>query len=187
MRHLLPGFLAIALLALAFQAVAPARAQQVGEDGSLTFDEPLQLLFAQTAKQMRFDGETMILDGLTPATLFFTDRPRRLSGHFTNAEFVELWSMGAESFAADPPNAALALLEETDKPPVVVELKSVSLVDEALHYKVRVLEGELPAQSGAVGLFIDPWVWVPPEHRAHPGWVHCHWNRWGVHVCRRYW
>lgn len=182
MRSMLMGLFALVLL-----PTLPAGAQEVSKDGSFLIEQPLQLLFAQTAKRMTYDGDTMTLEGPAPATLFFADRPQRLSGHFTNAEFVELWKFGEKSFAADPPNAALAMLEEPDKAPVVVELKSVELVGDALQYKIRVLDGELPAETGSVGLFIDPWEWVPPEHRDHYGWLNCHWNRWGVHVCRRYW
>ncbi len=187
MRGVLFGLLTLFLVSAGLGSSGSAQAQNYAEDGSFTIDHPLKLLFAQTAKRMTYDGETMVLDGLSPATLFFADRPERLTGHFSNADFVALWQAGEKSFSADPPNAALALLEEANKAPVVVELKSVTLVDKALHYKVRVLEGELPAQSGAVGLFIDPWVWMPPHHRRHDAWLRCHWNRWGVRVCHRHW
>ncbi len=183
MRRLLIGL----VTALLLSSGGPSLAQDYADDGSFTIDHPLKLLLAQTAKQLRFDGETMILDGMSPATLFFADRPQRLTGHFSNADFVQLWNSGEQSFAADPPNAAVALLEEANKAPVIVELKSVALVDDALHYKVKVLQGELPAQTGGVGLFIDPWVWVPPEHRDRDEWMRCHWNRWGIHVCHRHW
>ncbi len=158
------------LLAVFLFSAGPAGAQEVADDGSFTIDHPLKLLFAQTAKQMRFDGATMILDGMSPATLFFADRPQRLTGHFSNADFVELREAGQDSFAAEPPNAEVALLEEANKAPLVVELESVSLVDKALHYKVKVLEGESPAESGPVSLFID-------HHHHHWGGFGFGWGR----------
>ncbi len=181
-------FLVGALVALVFFS-ASASAEDANDDEVFFIDHPLYLLFVQSATGMRYDGDTLILEDMAPATLFFADRPERLSGHFSNADFVDLWTRSSQSYAADPPNAALSFLEETDKPPVVVELKDVSLQGNDLHYEVRVLDGELPAESGAVSLFIDPWVWVPrgdAEYR-HPGWLRCHWNHWGSRVCHRHW
>ncbi len=168
---------------------APATAEGTIDDDTFFIDHPLYLLFTQSAAGMRYDGETLIMEGMAPATLFFADRPDRLTGHLSNADFVDLWTRSSQSYAADPPNAALTLLEEADKPPVVIELKDVSLEGDALHYKVRVLDGELPAESGPVSLFIDPWVWVPrgdAEFRP-PGWLRCHWNHWGMRVCHSNW
>jgi len=166
--------------------VQPLAAADPPADGSVIVTEPMQLLFAQSARGMTFDGKVLTLKDPAPATVFFADRPQRLTGHFSNADFVELWSQGADSFAADPPNAALSLLEEGDAPPRIVEIEGVSLEDGALRYRVRVLEGEIPAAAGPVSLFIDPWVYVPPRG-PRPGWMHCHWNRWGTRVCGRYW
>ncbi len=115
----------------------------------------VELLFTQSANAMRYDGETLSLDDIGPATLYFADRPNRMVGLLSNQKFVDIWTEGQDSFAADPPNAALALLGETNKPPVVVELLSVALEGETLNYKVRILEGDLPAESGPVTLFID--------------------------------
>ncbi|GAB5469833.1 MAG: hypothetical protein Kilf2KO_28630 [Rhodospirillales bacterium] len=182
MRSVLLRAFACLLLMTAPAVAEDAKPAATGFDFSV--DRPLKLLFAQTAKAMRYDGETLVLEGLTPATLFFSDRPERLTGHLSTADFVELWGHNADSFAADPPNAALVLLEEEGKPPPVVELIGVSYQDRALHYRVRVLEGEIPATSGAVSLFIDPWVWVPREDSE---WVRCFWNRWGRYICHKNW
>ncbi len=120
---------------------------------------PVELLFAQNAAVMRYDDGLLTLGGIAPATTYFADRPSRLVGTMSNQAFVDLWAKGKDSFAADPPNAALSLLDEPGKPPVVVELIDVALNVNELVYQVRILEGELPAQSGPVSLFIDRYTW----------------------------
>ncbi len=116
---------------------------------------PIELLFTQTAKGMTYDGETMTLSNLAPATVYFADRPNRLVGVLSHQAFVDIWNQGKDSFAADPPNAAVAMLDNSGHAPVVVELQGVEIDGETLKYKVRILDGELPAEASAVSLFID--------------------------------
>ena len=142
------------LLCLSLALASPAAAQDTKE-AAPAFYPPGSLLFAQSAAEMRYEGDQLTLGGIAPATLYFSDRPNRLAGVLSNQAFVDLWTQGQDSFAADPPNAALALLEESDKPPVAVELISVALEEGNLVYKIRILDGDLPAQSGPVSLFID--------------------------------
>ena len=55
--------------------------------------------------------------GLTPHTIYFSDRPQRIVGHLTTHRFLQWWSEGDDSFAVDPPNAVLAWGEPgTDAP-----------------------------------------------------------------------
>jgi hypothetical protein len=69
-------------------------------------DKP-QFLFVQSAKSMKFSGGVLTLQGVSPMTVFFSDRPKRIVGHVRNDLFVNLWSEGKNSFKKDPPNAAL--------------------------------------------------------------------------------
>ena len=68
-------------------------------------------MFVQTAAGMDSDGGTLTLRGITPSTLYFSDRPQRVVGHMTTADFVDLWAVGDNSFESDPPNAVLAFLK----------------------------------------------------------------------------
>ncbi len=165
MKAVFASLLSLSLLAGSAALAADNEASKAGSSPGA-----VELLFTQSANAMRYDGETLSLDDIGPATLYFADRPNRLVGLLSNQKFVDLWTEGQDSFAADPPNAALALLGETNKPPVVVELLGVALEGETLNYKVRVLEGDLPKQSGPVTLFIDHhhfhwrgrgWGWGP--------------------------
>jgi len=117
-----------------------------------------QSMFVQTAEGMSSDGETLRLNGVTPSTLYFSDRPERIVGHMATTDFVDLWGAGDNSFETDPPNAVVAFLEPGDGVPeeAVVVIRDPSLDDGRLSYSIETLEGPLPAEAGPVTLFIDP-------------------------------
>ncbi len=117
-----------------------------------------QSMFVQTAQGMASDATSLTLRGVTPSTLYFSDRPQRIVGHMSTADFVDLWSEGDNSFQVDPPNAVLAFLEPGDEAPedAVVVIQDPRLQDSHLTYSITPLEGTLPTQAGPVTLFIDP-------------------------------
>ena len=120
--------------------------------------EAEQSMFVQTAHGMTSDGTTLTLNEVTPSTLYFSDRPKRIVGHMTTTDFVNLWSEGDNSFEEDPPNAVLAFLEPGDEVPedAVVVIKQPRLQNGHLSYSIETLEGTVPTQTGPVTLFIDP-------------------------------
>ena len=120
--------------------------------------EAEQSMFVQTAQGMTSDGTSLTLEAVTPSTLYFSDRPKRIVGHMSTADFVELWGAGDNSFEEDPPNAVLAFLEPGDQVPTdaVVVIDRPHLEVGRLSYSIQPLEGTLPAQAGPVTLFIDP-------------------------------
>jgi hypothetical protein len=117
-----------------------------------------QSMFVQTARGTTSKDGTLTLTGVTPSTLYFSDRPQRIVGHMATSDFVELWGEGENSFEEDPPNAVLAFLEAGDNVPqdAVVVIKDPQLSDGELLYSIDVLDGTVPAESGPVTLFIDP-------------------------------
>ena len=118
--------------------------------------ESVQYLFVQTAQGVTSSGDKLTLRGVSPATLFFSDRPERIVGHGATEELVADWTRGEDSFADDPPNATLSILgggEEIED--VVVVLSEPVLAGSDLTYTVKVLDGQLPASGGAASLFID--------------------------------
>jgi hypothetical protein len=76
----------------------------------------------------------------------------------TTGQFVEQWAEGPNSFLEDPPNAVLSYVEVGDDIPsdAVVVLRDPVASGSSLSYSIEVLDGEVPATSGAVTLFIDP-------------------------------
>ena len=120
--------------------------------------ETEQSMFVQTAGGITSDGATLTLRDVTPATLFFSDRPQRVVGHMTTTDFVGLWGEGDNSFEADPPNAVLSFLEPDAGAPTdaVVVIKKPTLDKGQLSYSIDVLDGTVPIKAGPVTLFIDP-------------------------------
>ena len=117
-----------------------------------------EALYVQSAQGVTSSDHEFTLHGLAPSTLMFSDRPERIVGHLTAAQFVDGWGQGENSFLEDPPNAVLSFLEEGDETPedVVLTLTDPRLQNGDLTYSATLLEGELPASSGACSLFIDP-------------------------------
>ncbi len=120
--------------------------------------ETEESMFVQTAQGIDSTNATLTLKGVTPSTLYFSDRPQRVVGHMTTADFVDLWGAGDNSFESDPPNAVLSFLEAGGEVPddAVIVIKEPRLTDGELSYSIEVLEGTVPAQTGPVTLFIDP-------------------------------
>jgi hypothetical protein len=121
--------------------------------------ETEESMFVQTAQGVDCNGDTLTLRGITPSTLYFSDRPQRVVGHMSTADFVDLWAIGDNSFETDPPNAVLSFLEpDADAPEDAVVVLSKPNLDGKgdLAYSIQVLEGTVPAHTGPVTLFIDP-------------------------------
>lgn len=116
-----------------------------------------EFLFVQTSQGMTYDArtKTLALTGVSPVTLFFTDRPERVAGNMTTAKFVPFWSQGKDSFSKDPPNADLSILENGKLSQVVVELKNPVLKGNTLSYTANVISGSMPAKGANVSVFID--------------------------------
>ncbi|MFO1143744.1 MAG: hypothetical protein U1E59_15430 [Amaricoccus sp.] len=115
-------------------------------------------LFVQTAKGMAFDaGENKLtLNGISPITLFFSDRPERIAGNMETTRFVPFWSEGKDSFLQDPPNADLSIIEDGKLRQVVVELREPRLEgDDALAYTVKIIDGDMPVEGKDPSVFID--------------------------------
>ena len=119
--------------------------------------ERIDALFVQSATRFSSEADTVTLHGVAESTVYFADRPRREIGHIPSHRFVELWGAGVESFAVDPPSAVVSFLDDEGggTSDAVVVLHEPTLRGDDLTYRVEVLEGELPAESGPCSLFID--------------------------------
>jgi hypothetical protein len=61
-------------------------------------EKNVDVLFVQNAKNVSFSEGKLVLRGVNPVTVCFTDRPARLAGHMQTSNFVPLWSQGKDSF-----------------------------------------------------------------------------------------
>lgn len=122
---------------------------------SITEADEIEALFVQTAHDVSYDDGKLTLHTLAPTTLFFSDRPDRVTGHITSQEFVDSWDQGDDSFESNPPNAVLSIFHPDGVSDVVVELMSPDLSGNEITYDVLILDGEMPAAGGPSALFID--------------------------------
>ena len=119
-----------------------------------------QLLFVQNASGVEIGngGRTLTLKGIAPTTLFFSDRPVRIAGHYRMDEYLDFWKAGPDSFLKDPPNATLSAFQKgkEELSDVVVTLRNPRVSGSDLSYDITVVSGTLPpAGAGPVSLFID--------------------------------
>jgi hypothetical protein len=115
----------------------------------------VDVLFVQNAKNVSFNNGKLVLQGVNPVTVCFTDRPARMAGHMQTSRFVPLWSQGKDSFLKDNPNATLSIFGGDNVSDLVVELSNPQLAGNDLTYHARILEGTPPTNAGACALFID--------------------------------
>ncbi|WP_246752958.1 hypothetical protein [Sinorhizobium sp. BG8] len=102
------------------------------------------------------DGK-LTMTAIGPTTIVFADRPVRAAGHVATANFIKQWDEGNDSFAKDPPNATISVLNSDGSAieDAVVTLKSPKLEGGNLTFDVAVLEGDLTGADGPASLFID--------------------------------
>jgi hypothetical protein len=143
----------VALLGAAIKATPTTAADQAQDNL-----EEVQLLFVQNSNDVVMEKEKMTLKGISPTTIFFSDRPKRIAGHMDTEEFVLDWieGKGKNSFVEDPPNATLSIFGKDEIVDIVVELKNPRLKGNDLIYDIGVLEQGHPITSGPCSLFIDP-------------------------------
>ena len=147
------NFIAAAALVASAAPFKTASAQATKEPA-----KEADFLFVQNANSMTFDKANgkLTLKGISPVTIFFTDRPERIAGNMPTRMFVPFWSDGKDSFLKDAPNANLSILEkDRTVADIVVTLRNPVLIGEDLAYDVKILEGDMPAKGGPVSLFID--------------------------------
>lgn len=149
---------------IAYMLAAVAAAVLAGCAGSQTAGadaggSQAQLMFVQIAEDLRVDAarSTLRLVKVNPQTLYFSDRPKRIAGNLTTADYLKTWKEGRDSFNADPPNATLSVYEpgRSDPTLVVVTLMKPVVDGADLLYTYKIVEGAMPANGGQTSLFID--------------------------------
>ena len=149
---------------IAYMLAAVAAAALAGCAGSQTAGadsggSQAQLMFVQIAEDLRVDAarSTLRLVKVNPQTLYFSDRPKRIAGNLTTADYLKTWKEGRDSFNADPPNATLSVYEpgRADPTLVVVTLMKPVVDGADLLYTYKIVEGTMPANGGQTSLFID--------------------------------
>jgi hypothetical protein len=122
-------------------------------------------MFVQVAEDLKVDpaAKTLRLVRVSQQTLYFSDRPARIAGHFKMADYLKEWTAkaGQDNFGANPPNATLSVYEpgQRDNTLAVVEITQPRIEGADLVYNYKLIDGKLPAGGGPTSLFID-WIGV---------------------------
>ena len=158
---LIGGTLAAIIIVNPFTAYAAPPTPASSENALITWtaggkqSKNVDVLFVQNAKNVTFSKGKLVLGGVNPVTVCFTDRPARMAGHMQTSKLVPLWSQGKDSFLKDNPNATLSIFGGDTVSDLVVELSNPQLSGNDLTYDARILEGTPPVNGGACALFID--------------------------------
>ncbi len=136
----------------------------------------VDVLFVQNAKNVSSNKGKLVLRGVNPVTVCFTDRPARMAGHMQTSRLIPLWSQGKDSFLKDNPNATLSVFRGDNVSDLVVELSNPQLSGNDLIYDARILEGTPPANGGACALFIDV-IGMPATPMSYAGAARRAWRR----------
>jgi hypothetical protein len=127
-------------------------------------------MFVLNARGAKLQDNKLILEGIAPSVIVFADRPVRSAGHAMLPHVLEEWTLKApNSFAKDPPNATVSVLNKSKASVVdaVVTLKSPKLEGDRLTFDVDVLEGDLAGADGGASVFMDLVNLPVPRHSSH--------------------
>ncbi len=140
------GLAALAVRGVAAQDASPVPVQEALPVASPAAASGANLLFVQTGGATTLtpgtdDIHTLAITGVTAQTLYFADRPSRVTGAIPTATFVGEW---AQAFGDSPPNATLIGHPEAGgdtEEAVVVELLEANYdaASGTLTYQVRIL------------------------------------------------
>jgi hypothetical protein len=155
------GLLAVAAAfgpGAAFAQTAPAHSSMktIGTPTSAAKPEIVPSLFVLNSRGATLQGDTLTEIGVAPNSIIFADRPVRSAGHQPTADVISEWGSGEDSFAKNPPNATVSVLNKDDSvKDAVVVLKNPKLDGDRLTFNVQTLEGDLAGADGAAAVFID--------------------------------
>ena len=155
------------------QPAAPATASVQGQPkvvGAARHQRLIPSMFVLNARSAKLQDNKLILEGIAPSVIVFADRPVRSAGHAMLAHVLEEWTAKApNSFAKDPPNATVSVLnkEKASVVDAVVTLKSPKLEGDKLTFDVDVLEGNLAGADGGASVFMDLINLPVPRYSSH--------------------
>ncbi len=98
------------VIVLALSSIALAKSDITSNPNSIGADNLSFVISAAEGKlsPLKSGSYQLLLNGVSPYTVYYTRRPNRDSGLASMANFVKSWGVGTHSFAQDNPNAALS-------------------------------------------------------------------------------
>jgi hypothetical protein len=148
-------------------ANAAATATATGNNNNMTGAKFLFIQSAQSGSisEVNTTTSTLELRDVSDKTILFADRPDRIVSSVNTTNFIGNWSTGPDSFAVDPPNAALVLDDEEQRQGIaVIELYNPEYDSGANTLKYDIIAEnatatttsiDLPSEFGQSTLLID--------------------------------
>ena len=153
MRFLILALGALLMLSGGVAAQTPSKAIGTPQQPQI-----VPSMIVLNAKAANVAGTTLTLDGVAPNAIVFADRPVRAAGHALTAHLLEEWSAASpDSFAKDPPNATVSVLNKAkgSVADIVVVLRAPRLDGDKLTFEITPIEGDLGQADGPATVFID--------------------------------
>jgi hypothetical protein len=121
-------------------------------------------VYAHVARSLIFDGRSLTLVDVAPSTLWSSPGPTPGLGYLPTGAFLDVWAERATTPGPAPPRmrGVLSLLNP-DAPLAgrsVLVLSNLRVSAQGLTYDAEVVEGLVPAESGACVLFLT-WETAP--------------------------
>jgi hypothetical protein len=157
MIGLCAGFVALVAAPIAASAQDAITAPGQKTIGSTAKGAMVPSLAVINSRGASLQGNTLTMTNVSSNSIVFADRPVRAAGHVLTKDFLKEWDEGSDSFAKDPPNATISVLDAdgASVEDAVVVLKSPKLDGDKLTFEVSILEGGLSKATGPASLFID--------------------------------
>jgi hypothetical protein len=163
-------FVTTALVTLPYENQVANAQSTTAQGGNMTGVTFLFIQHAQSGSVSEINATTSTLElsDVSDKTIMFSDRPDRIVASIDTTDFIGNWSTGPDSFAADPPNAALVVDDEVEQRQelAVIELYNPEYDSEAntLRYEISAENAtattttsiDLPSEFGQSTLVIDP-------------------------------
>jgi hypothetical protein len=147
------GLALVPQLASAEDAISHPAKKPIGPSKN----EMVPSLAVLNARGATLEGNKLTLTGVTPNSIVFADRPVRSAGHVLTSHFIKEWDVGNDSFAKDPPNATVSVLNKATASiaDIVVVLKAPKLDGDKLVFDIVPIEGDLGQADGPATVFVD--------------------------------
>lgn len=137
------SLLSISILSILLFGLTSSCGTVYSQDDVIDSKEPefLSIQQAQSGLISEINATTysLQLNDISDNTILFSDRPDRIVTSIRTDDFIGNWTLGADSFSVDAPNAALVVHEKEGQEVKIVELFNPVLDKEnkTLKYEIR--------------------------------------------------
>lgn len=118
-------------------------------------EEPKSWLLMEVAESATLANGVLVLEGVDDQVVVFADRPYRDAMDAPVQSIMDIWDKGENSFAVDPPNAALTGQSNGEQVGLIVTLSNPKLEGGNLQFDYQTVNGIDASKLESVSLVID--------------------------------